>query len=30
MESIVPAVLFTYLILFKPHFTRPGFLYFSG
>jgi len=30
MESLVPAVLFTYLTLFKPHFTRPGFLYFSG
>jgi len=30
MESLVPAVLFTYLTLFKPHFTKPSFVYFSG
>lgn len=30
MESLVPAVLFTYLTLFKPHFTKPSFVYFGG
>jgi len=30
MESLVPAVLFNYLVLFKPHFTQPSFIYFSG
>jgi hypothetical protein len=30
MASLVPAVLFSYLTLFRPHFTKPSFAYFSG
>ena len=30
MASLVPAVLFSYLTLFRPHFTKPSFVYFSG
>ena len=30
MAALVPAVLFSYLTLFRPHFTKPSFAYFSG
>jgi hypothetical protein len=30
LAALVPAVLFRYLTLFRPHFTRPSFVYFSG
>jgi len=30
MTALVPAVLFNYLTLFRPHFTKPSFVYFSG
>jgi len=30
MGALVPAVLFHYLMLFRPHFTKPSFAYFSG
>jgi len=30
MASLVPVVLFSYLTLFRPHFTKPSFVYFSG
>jgi hypothetical protein len=30
MTTLVPAVLFSYLTLFKPHFTKPSFVYFSA
>lgn len=30
MAALVPAVLFHYLMLFRPHFTKPSFSYFSG
>lgn len=30
MASLVPAVLFSYLTLFRPHFTQPSFVYFNG
>jgi hypothetical protein len=30
MASLVPVVLFNYLTLFRPHFTKPSFVYFNG
>lgn len=30
MESFVPVILVSYLMLFKSHFTKPSFVYFSG
>lgn len=30
MAALVPVVLFSYLTLFRPHFTKPSFVYFSG
>lgn len=30
MAALVPTVLFSYLQLFQPHFTKPSFVYFSG
>lgn len=30
MATLVPVVLFSYLTLFRPHFTKPSFAYFSG
>ena len=30
MAALVPAVLCSYLMLFRPHFTNPSFVYFSG
>lgn len=30
MAALVPAVLFSYLTLFRPHFTKPSFVYFRG
>ena len=30
MATLVPAILFGYLLLFRPHFTQPSFVYFSG
>ena len=30
MESFVPAILVSYLMLFKSHFTKPSCVYFSG
>jgi hypothetical protein len=30
LTTLVPPVLYSYLMLFRPHFTKPGFGYFSG
>jgi hypothetical protein len=30
LATLVPAVLFSYLMVFKGHFTKPSFVYFSG
>ena len=30
MSTLVPVALFSYLTLFRPHFTKPSFAYFSG
>jgi len=30
MALLVPEILSNYLLLFKPHFTKPSFVYFSG
>lgn len=30
MESYVPAILFSYVTLFAPHFTKPSFAYLGG
>ena len=30
MAALVPALLTEYLALFRPHFTKPNFSYFSG
>jgi hypothetical protein len=30
MEGLVPEILYNYLLLFRPHFTKPSFAYFSG
>ena len=30
MALLVPEILHSYLLLFRPHFTKPSFVYFSG
>jgi len=30
MAELVPEILYSYLVLFKPHFNKPSFIYFSG
>ena len=30
MAVLVPEILYSYLLLFRPHFTKPSFVYFSG
>ena len=30
MAALVPEILFGYLLLFRPHFTKPSFAFFSG
>jgi len=30
MASLVPEILHSYLLLFRPHFNKPSFVYFSG
>ena len=30
MAALVPEILFGYLLLFRPHFTKPSFTFFSG
>lgn len=30
MAGLVPEILYSYLLLFRPHFNKPSFVYFSG
>ena len=30
MAELVPEILYSYLMLFRPHFNKPSFVYFSG
>jgi len=30
MAVLVPEILYSYVLLFRPHFTKPSFVYFSG